>query len=372
MMSVPSLYFRIVHLVSFSMLIFFAGDDPQGFFFTLSLVVFFLFRQRVKNSDWSLLLDSTLLIILGNSMPFVLFIIGSCLILFQAIFAGYYFSLLFVFYPLLIQEHSFFIYVLFSAGCGQLLRLWQCERNQRFFAANEAAKSFQEHLKLQQELQFALKEVEQMTAVMERARIARDLHDNAGHAIIGAYISFQTIQPLLRFEDPEIGELYDTALSHLSDGVEKLREGVHNISTVNRLGIDRLTEICDDFSFCPITFIASGDSTKVSSNAWQTLESCLNEGLTNIVKHSAAKKITVELDITPYIVRLSIENDGIVSKDPSPGIGLRNLRYRLNAIGGHFAVDSQETFKVIAIIPILQVADGKIKKEESHNETTDC
>ena len=116
MMSVPSLYFRIVHLVSFSMLIFFAGDDPQGFFFTLSLVVFFLFRQRVKNSDWSLLLDSTLLIILGNSMPFVLFIIGSCLILFQAIFAGYYFSLLFVFFPLLIQEHSFFIYVLFSAG----------------------------------------------------------------------------------------------------------------------------------------------------------------------------------------------------------------------------------------------------------------
>lgn len=161
-------------------------------------------------------------------------------------------------------------------------------------------------------------------------------------------------------------------MSHLSDGVEKLREGVHNISTVNRLGIDRLAEICEDFSFCPITFIASGDSTKVSSNAWQTLESCLNEGLTNIVKHSAAKKITVELDITPYIVRLSIENDGIVSKDPSPGIGLRNLRYRLNAIGGHFAVDSQETFKVIAIIPILQVADGKIKKEESHNETTDC
>ncbi|MGH1786665.1 histidine kinase [Enterococcus casseliflavus] len=371
-MIVPSLCFRIVHLVSFTMLIFFAGDDPQEFFFTLSLVVFFLFRQRVKNSDWSLLLDSTLLIILGNSMPFVLFIIGSCLILFQVIFAGYYFSLLFVFYPLLIKEHSFFIYVLFSAGCGQLLRLWQCERNQRFVAANEAAKSFQEHLKLQQELQFALKEVEQMTAVMERARIARDLHDNAGHAIIGAYISFQTIRPLLRFEDPEIGELYDTALSHLSDGVEKLREGVHNISTVNRLGIDRLTEICDDFSFCPITFIASGDSTKVSSNAWQTLESCLNEGLKNIVKHSAAKKITVELDITPYIVRLSIENDGIVSKDPSPGIGLRNLRYRLNAIGGHFAVDSQETFKVIAIIPILQVADGKIRKEESHNETTDC
>lgn len=97
MMIVPSLCFRIVHLVSFSMLIFFAGDDPQGFFFTLSLVVFFLFRQRVKNSDWSLLLDSTLLIILGNSMPFVLFIIGSCLILFQAIFAGYYFSLLFCF-----------------------------------------------------------------------------------------------------------------------------------------------------------------------------------------------------------------------------------------------------------------------------------
>ena len=62
-----------------------------------------------------------------------------------------------------------------------------------------------------------------MTAVMERARIARDLHDNAGHAIIGAYISFHTIRPLLRFEDPEIGELYDTALSHLSDGVEKLR-----------------------------------------------------------------------------------------------------------------------------------------------------
>jgi two-component system, NarL family, response regulator LiaR len=79
-----------------------------------------------------------------------------------------------------------------------------------------------------------------MTAVSERARIAAEIHDNAGHEIIGAYMSLQTARELLSDSNTEALDLYDMALGRLDSGVNKIREAVHNLSPLTALGVEAL------------------------------------------------------------------------------------------------------------------------------------
>ena len=78
----------------------------------------------------------------------------------------------------------------------------------------------------------------------------------------------------------------------------------------------------------------------------------VKEALTNITKHAAPHEITVNLTITDNIVKLVIENDGIISKDnKDTGNGLRYMRSRLEAINGSLSIQKEHSFKLIIILP---------------------
>jgi signal transduction histidine kinase len=150
--------------------------------------------------------------------------------------------------------------------------------------------------------------------------------------------------------------LYDLALERLNNGANRIREAVHNLSAVTFLGVDNLREICQRFPVCDVKFNVYGDTMTVPIYVWTMLESCLSESLTNAARHSCAKQVSVDLDVTVHIVRLCIENDG--QADPAPmrspfgGQGLRNLRHRAAAIGGSLSVDSGDVFRVVCVIPL--------------------
>lgn len=238
-------------------------------------------------------------------------------------------------------------------------RTWEAERVRGLKLRDAEATKFYELEQLQGDLLMATMQVERMTAVSERARIAAEIHDNAGHEIIGAYISFQTVRQLLsleisREENEDILELYDMALKRLDSGVIKIREAVHNIIPVTVLGVDALQETCNRFPLCQVQFTTYGDLTVIPIYCWNLFEACLNEALTNIVRHADAKQVKVNLDATPNIVRLSIENDGIKSKTKEAGIGLRNLRQRAAAVGGNISFDANDMFRIICVVPIFK------------------
>ena len=79
----------------------------------------------------------------------------------------------------------------------------------------------------------------------------------------------------------------------------------------------------------------------------------VKEALTNITKHAVPIHINLNLAVTDYIVKLTIENDGIRnSNDKITGNGLRYMRSRLEAINGSVSIQKQDSFKLIIIIPI--------------------
>ena len=83
------------------------------------------------------------------------------------------------------------------------------------------------------------------------------------------------------------------------------------------------------------------------------------EGLTNALRHADANSIKVILDIQPTAVALEIMEDGIglpPQAESLPGMGLRLMRYRANALRAHIQVAQRSTRGAHSIFRIEQAA----------------
>ena len=352
----PNLCFLYCKLIGFGLLLGFwlLNGETAGFFLLLLLICMSLLRWRVPKLNFTVVFDIIVCaalsaLALWAHAPFAL-----AISLFAAMYFGFYWAAIAGAYIFLDFDPPIAAALALAALCGVFLGLWTRERRERLEMRDKTAGRYYELEGLQSDLAAALVQIERMTAVAERTRISRDIHDNAGHEIIAAYISLQTAREMMDGADAAALELYDAALERLSAGADKIRDAVHNLSAVTALGVEALQDICRRFPACDVAFRAYGDTSKIPIYVWQMLETCLNESLTNVARHSAATRVTVDLDVTPHIVRLCIENDGTAKRTgKSVGTGLRNLRHRAAAIGGNLSAtaDMKGIYRVICVIP---------------------
>jgi len=272
--------------------------------------------------------------------------------LFQSMFWGFYPVALLIVYLGLVTEFSALTLAISFTFTGLLLNFWKKEHDIRFTQRDTLSKENYELESLQNELTTALSQVEQMSIIAERSRISSEIHDNAGHEIVAAFISLQTVGKIMEKNPEKAYELFEKSMNRLSVGVGKMRDAVHNMAPVTFMGVERMREICENMSKVPVKFIATGDMTGVTSNAWNVLEAVLSESLTNVMKHSQASFVKVELDATKYLIRLQVENDGVLGAEKPLGSGLRSLRHRATTVGGNLTVDRNEKFKLVCVIPI--------------------
>jgi two-component system NarL family sensor kinase len=86
------------------------------------------------------------------------------------------------------------------------------------------------------------------------------------------------------------------------------------------------------------------------------------EALTNIVQHSKATRAALTLELAPGGVTLTIADNGegfdvdAALADLRGGVGLRNMRERLDALGGTLEIESQIGRTVIAATVPLPLA----------------
>lgn len=241
-----------------------------------------------------------------------------------------------------------------------MLRHWSLQLKMYLMQSDQQRRSLYELEDLKWELMAAGALASRNAELTERNRIAQDLHDDVGHEITAAVLALQAFEQLWREQDPLAQEIFHQAQQRLNNSAGQLRETVHNMRPNIPLGVDRLKEICDGFTACPIKLMIYGDTLRVPAHSWRILEPCLKEALTNVARHSRATEVEIKLDVNPNIVRLSIYNDGVASKLMKDGIGLRNLRLRARAAGGSLSVDAKEGFQLICVLPIEDDLGGKI------------
>lgn len=212
----------------------------------------------------------------------------------------------------------------------------------------------------------------QLIAVQEseRARIARDLHDNVAQDLSTLKISFETLLDRTGAVDPAVRERLD-ALTGL---IGRCIVSVRNLALAMRppdleyLGLVKsLRRLCEDFmaaSGLPTSFSAVGMEGIVPDHDLAiNLYRIAQEALSNARRHAEAGRITVRLVESHPMLILRVADDG-QGFDPARagadesgrrGMGLVNMRERAALFGGNLRIVSGPGgTTVVAAIPYVQ------------------
>ncbi|HXC35977.1 MAG TPA: two-component regulator propeller domain-containing protein [Candidatus Acidoferrales bacterium] len=203
----------------------------------------------------------------------------------------------------------------------------------------------------------ALLRLEQQHAIeKDRARIAKDIHDDIGAGLT----QITLLSELGRREPKQSG----AQLERISDAARDLTRAMDEIvwavdpqrDTLVSL-IDYISAYSEDFLRsagirCRMDFPAAVPAMQIDAEFRYNLFLALKETLNNIVKHAQATEVRLRLRLTPGVFTLAVEDNGhgfetnnggksSVSVDRiNSGLGLPNLRKRLEAIGGRCVMES--------------------------------
>lgn len=185
----------------------------------------------------------------------------------------------------------------------------------------------------------------------ERARIARDLHDDLSQQLAAVSISLSGLRRHIGAgaHDAEL----QADLASIQQRVVALSEGVRGLShdlhpdVLKHAGLTRaLASRCAELSRSQgiaATCTAEGDVESVDSDTRHCLYRVAQEALHNVVKHAAARHVEVRLVRTDDGVEVTIADDGqgfdVATARKSPGgLGLLSINERVRLAGGTLSV----------------------------------
>lgn len=166
----------------------------------------------------------------------------------------------------------------------------------------------------------------------ERTRIARDLHDLLGHHLTALSINLQIAERLTdgagKSKVEECRALARLLLSDVREAVSTLRdENTLDLSRAIALLVENVPQL--DISL-QVEEGLGIDDVEVA----ETLLRCVQEAITNTLRHAGAKHSWIRIWQQDGNVHLEVRDDGSVANDVAEGNGLAGMRERLAAISG--------------------------------------
>ncbi|MBS9476373.1 histidine kinase [Ancylobacter sp. VKM B-3255] len=191
----------------------------------------------------------------------------------------------------------------------------------------------------------------------ERRQIAADLHDELGPCLFGLRANLESVHRLSARAEPElagrIGERTAT-MAEILDRVQHLNRRLLRKIRPMALGHVPLATviaglIADFERHSPgrrLRLSVEGLEERYADSVELTVYRCIQEAVTNALRHGDAEQINVRLravgdEAAPEgrALVLSIEDDGIgMAPDAAPGFGLIGMGERLSALGGHWRI----------------------------------
>jgi signal transduction histidine kinase len=207
------------------------------------------------------------------------------------------------------------------------------------FAALRQNDSRDELRKVNSELRATQSLLAENTRMAERVRIARELHDLVGHHLTALTLNLEVATHLIEGKALEhVGQARSLAkllLADVREVVSDMRRGDQvNLTGALRTLIEGVPEPRIHLDF-------PSDLVMVDPEHGHLLLRCVQEIITNSVRHARARNLWIRLSITPGGVAMSARDDGRGVNTVQAGNGLRGMSERLAQLGGKLEVESQ-------------------------------
>jgi two-component system sensor histidine kinase DesK len=192
-----------------------------------------------------------------------------------------------------------------------------------------------QRLRANSKLRMAQEEIEQLAKLAERERIARDLHDVLGHTLSVIVLKSELAGRLFS-RNPERAAAEIADVEHIArKALSEVREAIRGYRAEGFAAeIGRAHSVLDAAG---VTLVCEDIPLTLSPTEESVLSLVLREAVTNIVRHAQASHCILRFQEKDGQTELIVEDNGRggVRED---GNGVRGMRERIEALGGHFAV----------------------------------
>jgi PAS domain S-box-containing protein len=189
-------------------------------------------------------------------------------------------------------------------------------------------------------------------AEIERARWARELHDETLQALAGLHVLLYSASRATSVEG--MGERIAQAQEQIADEMEKLRGLISELrpAALDELGLEASVRDLADrtqtvYGLEVETVLdlprAAGAAQRLDEEVETAAYRIVQESLNNAARHAGATRVVVELARRDGALELSVSDDGSgfdTAGAGSSGYGLRGMRERVELLDGRIQIDS--------------------------------
>ncbi|WP_255308057.1 sensor histidine kinase [Streptomyces marincola] len=206
------------------------------------------------------------------------------------------------------------------------------------------------------------------SAIEERLRIARELHDVLGHSI--SLINVQAAAAVHRSakrpgETEELVGALESVRATSKDALRELRATLGVLRQVDEeaptdpapAGLERIGELADRAAATglDVRCRTTGEPPPVPPQISLAAYRIVQESLTNVTRHARATRADIRLAFAPGELRVDVTDDGrgAAPGPGAPGSGIAGMRERARALGGDLtAAGTGSGFRVAARLPL--------------------
>ena len=244
------------------------------------------------------------------------------------------------------QTYKGLLFVLLSAALIYLVSFYLSrklnESNKHLSISNQKLSYLMdEKIKNQKQISEAIIKVQEV----ERKQLGQELHDNINQILATTKLYLDIAK-----DNPEMQrDLIMKSACNVNDVIAEIRKLSKSLSPPSLKDIGLISSIDDllngilqsgkmEVSFFHDHFFED----RVGSEKQLIIYRIIQEQLSNIMRHSQAKNIVVELNNNDKLLNLTIQDDGIGfdPQKPSTGIGFKNIRNRVELYNGTMYIDT--------------------------------
>lgn len=212
-----------------------------------------------------------------------------------------------------------------------------------------------------------MSQIERITLAEERNRLSGELHDTVGHAYTSIIMGMETLRTELA---TEMGiQRLDSLLEMGRKSIEDVRGYLHQmdspcqspslIQSLQNLGAE-----FQEHAQVNVSFRTFGEEYQLSRQAKIAFVRCLQESLTNAVRHGQGTEIIVSLQFEQQYTRLEVQDNGKGNVEWQEGFGMNAMKERAMNLQGQLSVYTkpEEGMLVTCTIPRqTEIKDGLIR-----------
>ncbi|OWT49776.1 helix-turn-helix transcriptional regulator [Bacillus sp. K2I17] len=212
-----------------------------------------------------------------------------------------------------------------------------------------------------------MSQIERITLAEERNRLSSELHDTVGHAYTSIIMGMETLRTELA---TEMGiQRLDSLLEMGRKSIEDVRGYLHQmdspcqspslIQSLQNLGAE-----FQEHAQVNVSFRIFGEEYELSRQAKIAFIRCLQESLTNAVRHGQGTEIIVSLQFEQQYTRLEVQDNGKGNVEWQEGFGMNAMKERAMNLQGQLSVYTkpEDGMLVTCTIPRqTEIKDGLIR-----------